>query len=120
MNMGDTRILSSAVLSAVDKDTPREKICYLFERFPQNGQLQLKVSGLCPFVFQNECSRHTFSQHIHFYNCVYSQNSHIFPRSRNSNFLAPQRIHTLLNILRQLMVNSTNVKLLHCSFPILS
>ncbi|XP_063107425.1 FRAS1-related extracellular matrix protein 1 isoform X3 [Cavia porcellus] len=43
VNMGDTRILSSAVLSAVDKDTPREKICYLFERFPQNGQLQLKI-----------------------------------------------------------------------------
>ncbi|XP_029409785.1 FRAS1-related extracellular matrix protein 1 isoform X2 [Nannospalax galili] len=43
MNMGDTRILSSAVLSATDKDTTREKIYYLFERLPQNGQLQLKV-----------------------------------------------------------------------------
>ncbi|KAM6183307.1 FRAS1-related extracellular matrix protein 1 isoform 2-T2 [Erethizon dorsatum] len=43
MNMGDTRILSSAVLSAVDKDSPREKIYYLFEKLPQNGQLQLKV-----------------------------------------------------------------------------
>lgn len=44
--MGETRIISSAVLSAEDKDTPREKIYYLFERLPENGQLQLKVS-LC-------------------------------------------------------------------------
>ncbi|XP_027719030.1 FRAS1-related extracellular matrix protein 1 isoform X4 [Vombatus ursinus] len=43
MNMGETRIISSAVLSATDKDTPREKIYYLFERLPENGQLQLKI-----------------------------------------------------------------------------
>ncbi|KAM6170101.1 FRAS1-related extracellular matrix protein 1 [Rhynchocyon petersi] len=43
MNMGETRIISSAVLSATDEDSPRKKIFYLFERFPQNGQLQLKV-----------------------------------------------------------------------------
>uniref|UniRef100_A0A8B9NTL9 FRAS1 related extracellular matrix 1 n=1 Tax=Apteryx owenii TaxID=8824 RepID=A0A8B9NTL9_APTOW len=46
VNMGETRIISSAVLSAKDKDTPRERIYYLFERIPENGQLQLKVS-LC-------------------------------------------------------------------------
>nr|XP_048308953.1 FRAS1-related extracellular matrix protein 1 isoform X1 [Myodes glareolus]XP_048308954.1 FRAS1-related extracellular matrix protein 1 isoform X1 [Myodes glareolus] len=40
---GDTRVLSSAVLSAIDKDSPRETIHYLFERLPQNGQLQLKI-----------------------------------------------------------------------------
>ncbi|XP_014647889.1 PREDICTED: FRAS1-related extracellular matrix protein 1 isoform X2 [Ceratotherium simum simum] len=43
MNMGETRIISSAVLSAIDEDSPREKIYYLFERLPQNGQLQLKI-----------------------------------------------------------------------------
>ncbi|XP_023571612.1 FRAS1-related extracellular matrix protein 1 isoform X2 [Octodon degus] len=43
MSMGDTRILSSAVLSAIDKDSPREKIYYVFEKLPQNGQLQLKI-----------------------------------------------------------------------------
>ncbi|NXC17073.1 FREM1 protein, partial [Corythaeola cristata] len=43
VNMGETRIISSAVLSAEDKDTPRERIYYLFERLPENGQLQLKV-----------------------------------------------------------------------------
>ncbi|XP_051843280.1 FRAS1-related extracellular matrix protein 1 [Antechinus flavipes] len=43
MNMGETRIISSAILSATDKDTPREKIYYLFERLPENGQLQLKI-----------------------------------------------------------------------------
>ncbi|XP_066113376.1 FRAS1-related extracellular matrix protein 1 isoform X2 [Saccopteryx bilineata] len=42
VNMGETRIISSAVLSATDEDSPREKIYYLFERLPQNGQLQLK------------------------------------------------------------------------------
>lgn len=44
--MGETRIISGAVLSAEDKDTPRERIFYLFERLPENGQLQIKVS-LC-------------------------------------------------------------------------
>ncbi|XP_014808107.1 PREDICTED: FRAS1-related extracellular matrix protein 1 isoform X1 [Calidris pugnax] len=43
VNVGETRIISSAVLSAKDKDTPRERIYYLFERLPENGQLQLKV-----------------------------------------------------------------------------
>ncbi|XP_065512088.1 FRAS1-related extracellular matrix protein 1 isoform X4 [Caloenas nicobarica] len=43
VNVGETRIISSAVLSAEDKDTPRERIYYLFERLPENGQLQLKV-----------------------------------------------------------------------------
>ncbi|XP_033376337.1 FRAS1-related extracellular matrix protein 1 isoform X2 [Parus major] len=43
VNVGDTKIISSAVLSAEDKDTPRERIYYLFERLPENGQLQLKV-----------------------------------------------------------------------------
>lgn len=45
MAAGDTRVLSSAVLSAIDNDSPRETIQYLFQRLPQNGQLQLKVSG---------------------------------------------------------------------------
>ncbi|XP_007465709.1 PREDICTED: FRAS1-related extracellular matrix protein 1 [Lipotes vexillifer] len=43
VNMGETRIISSAVLSAIDEDSPREKIYYLFERLPQNGQLKLKI-----------------------------------------------------------------------------
>uniref|UniRef100_A0A2K6GRG7 FRAS1 related extracellular matrix 1 n=1 Tax=Propithecus coquereli TaxID=379532 RepID=A0A2K6GRG7_PROCO len=43
VNMGETRIISSAILSAIDEDSPREKIYYLFERLPQNGQLQLKI-----------------------------------------------------------------------------
>lgn len=46
VRMGETRIISGAVLSAEDKDTPRERIFYLFERLPENGQLQIKVS-LC-------------------------------------------------------------------------
>ncbi|NXO01589.1 FREM1 protein, partial [Rhinopomastus cyanomelas] len=43
VNVGEMRIISSAVLSAEDKDTPRDRIYYLFERLPENGNLQLKV-----------------------------------------------------------------------------
>ncbi|XP_051012633.1 FRAS1-related extracellular matrix protein 1 [Acomys russatus] len=43
MAVGDTRVLSSAVLSAIDKDSPREQIHYVFERLPRNGKLQLKI-----------------------------------------------------------------------------
>ncbi|XP_005581754.3 FRAS1-related extracellular matrix protein 1 isoform X1 [Macaca fascicularis] len=43
MDMGGTRIISSAILSAIDEDSPREKIYYVFERLPQNGQLQFKI-----------------------------------------------------------------------------
>ncbi|KAF6327329.1 FRAS1 related extracellular matrix 1 [Rhinolophus ferrumequinum] len=46
MNMGETRIISSAVLSAIDEDSPGEKIYYVFERLPQNGQLQRKECQL--------------------------------------------------------------------------
>lgn len=46
VNMGEAQIISSAVLSAEDKDTPREHIYYLFDSVPENGHLQLKVS-LC-------------------------------------------------------------------------
>ncbi|XP_029140355.1 FRAS1-related extracellular matrix protein 1 [Protobothrops mucrosquamatus] len=44
VNMGEAQIISSAVLSAEDKDTPREQIYYLFDRVPENGHLQLKVN----------------------------------------------------------------------------
>ncbi|XP_020638622.3 FRAS1-related extracellular matrix protein 1 isoform X2 [Pogona vitticeps] len=43
VNMGKAQIISTAVLSAEDKDTPREQIYYLFDRVPENGHLQLKV-----------------------------------------------------------------------------
>ncbi|XP_060093251.1 FRAS1-related extracellular matrix protein 1 isoform X1 [Heteronotia binoei] len=43
VNMGEVQIISSAVLLAEDKDTPREQIYYLFERVPESGRLQLKV-----------------------------------------------------------------------------
>ncbi|XP_012925197.1 FRAS1-related extracellular matrix protein 1 isoform X2 [Heterocephalus glaber] len=58
INMGDTRILSSAVLSATDKDSPREKIYYLFEKLPQNGQLQLKIGRIwAPLSLGMKCTQ---------------------------------------------------------------
>ncbi|XP_075451979.1 FRAS1-related extracellular matrix protein 1 isoform X2 [Ascaphus truei] len=43
LSMGETCIISSAILSAEDKDTSREKMYYVFEKNPDEGQLQMKV-----------------------------------------------------------------------------
>uniref|UniRef100_H2ZSC5 FRAS1 related extracellular matrix 1 n=1 Tax=Latimeria chalumnae TaxID=7897 RepID=H2ZSC5_LATCH len=40
--MGETRTISSLVLSAEDKDTPREGVYYMFDSAPKHGLLQLK------------------------------------------------------------------------------
>uniref|UniRef100_A0A8V5H8G8 FRAS1-related extracellular matrix protein N-terminal domain-containing protein n=1 Tax=Melopsittacus undulatus TaxID=13146 RepID=A0A8V5H8G8_MELUD len=40
--------LTDTICSSEDKDTPRERIYYIFERLPENGQLQLKVSLSIP------------------------------------------------------------------------
>lgn len=71
MNMGETRIISSAVLSAIDEDSPREKIYYIFERIPQNGQLQLKVGRLFLF-FRLTVNRFKFFQCTDLHNLIYS------------------------------------------------
>ncbi|XP_068090887.1 FRAS1-related extracellular matrix protein 1 isoform X2 [Hyperolius riggenbachi] len=42
LSMGEHYIISSAVLSAEDKDTPREQIYYMIDRIPDQGQLQMK------------------------------------------------------------------------------
>ncbi|XP_057262239.1 FRAS1-related extracellular matrix protein 1 isoform X2 [Pezoporus wallicus] len=65
VNMGETRIISSAVLSAEDKDTPRERIYYIFERLPENGQLQLKV-GQSWISLQNgmKCSQEDLDMNL--------------------------------------------------------
>nr|XP_033774927.1 FRAS1-related extracellular matrix protein 1 [Geotrypetes seraphini] len=43
VKMSETCIISSAVLSAEDSDTSRERIQYVFERMTDNGHLQSKV-----------------------------------------------------------------------------
>ncbi|XP_043916309.1 FRAS1-related extracellular matrix protein 1 [Protopterus annectens] len=43
--VGETRIISSVVLSAEDKDTPRDQINYFFEVVPHQGELQIKVNN---------------------------------------------------------------------------
>ncbi|KAM8960071.1 FRAS1-related extracellular matrix protein 1 [Pelodytes ibericus] len=43
LGIGEHYIISSAVLSAEDKDTPRNHIHYIIDRAPQEGQLQMKV-----------------------------------------------------------------------------
>ncbi|XP_072260396.1 FRAS1-related extracellular matrix protein 1 isoform X2 [Pyxicephalus adspersus] len=45
LSMGEHYIISSAVLSAEDKDTPREQIYYVIERIPDQGQLQIKTKN---------------------------------------------------------------------------
>ncbi|XP_053321913.1 FRAS1-related extracellular matrix protein 1 [Spea bombifrons] len=43
LSMGEHYIISSAVLSAEDKDTPRSHIYYIIDRNPEQGQLQMKI-----------------------------------------------------------------------------
>ncbi|XP_059394648.1 FRAS1-related extracellular matrix protein 1a [Carassius carassius] len=43
MEAGESRLLSSAVLSAHDKDTPSSDIIYVFESVPSHGVIQMKV-----------------------------------------------------------------------------
>lgn len=42
---GEARLISSAVLSAHDNDTPSTKIIYVFESVPVHGMLQIMVSA---------------------------------------------------------------------------
>ncbi|KAM6991451.1 FRAS1-related extracellular matrix protein 1 [Passerculus sandwichensis] len=65
VNVGETHIISSAVLSAEDKDTPRERIYYLFERLPENGQLQLKVGqGWVTLLAGMKCSQEELDMNL--------------------------------------------------------
>lgn len=41
---GEARLISSAVLSSHDNDTPAINIIYVFESVPVHGLLQIKVS----------------------------------------------------------------------------
>ncbi|KAJ8382093.1 hypothetical protein SKAU_G00028710 [Synaphobranchus kaupii] len=43
VEMGESRLISSAVLSAEDGDTPAEHVLYIFESVPTYGLLQIKV-----------------------------------------------------------------------------
>ncbi|XP_056377142.1 FRAS1-related extracellular matrix protein 1 [Hyla sarda] len=43
LSMGEHYIISSAVLSAEDKDTPRDDIYYIIDKTPGQGELQMKV-----------------------------------------------------------------------------
>ncbi len=46
MEAGESRLISSAVLSAHDKDTPSSDIIYVFESIPSHGVIQMKVGLL--------------------------------------------------------------------------
>jgi len=46
MEAGESRLISSAVLSAHDKDTSSSDIIYVFESIPSHGVIQMKVSSL--------------------------------------------------------------------------
>ncbi|XP_073523974.1 FRAS1-related extracellular matrix protein 1 isoform X1 [Phyllobates terribilis] len=43
LSMGEHYIISSAVLSAEDKDTSRDEVYYIIDRTPDQGELQMKV-----------------------------------------------------------------------------
>ncbi|XP_056318384.1 FRAS1-related extracellular matrix protein 1a [Danio aesculapii] len=45
MEAGETRLISSAVLTAHDEDTPPDHILYVFESLPTHGVIQMKVGS---------------------------------------------------------------------------
>ncbi|XP_069482158.1 FRAS1-related extracellular matrix protein 1 [Ambystoma mexicanum] len=58
VNMGDRCLISSVVLSAQDKDTTRDRIVYVFETLPLNGELQLKgYQGWAPLQKGMNCTQ---------------------------------------------------------------
>lgn len=64
VNMREAQIISSAVLSAEDKDTPRDHIYYLFDKIPENGHLQLKVS-LCISIVTKKLKKYSLSSWLY-------------------------------------------------------
>ncbi|KAI1888531.1 hypothetical protein AGOR_G00186130 [Albula goreensis] len=65
VEMGESRVISSAVLSAEDGDTPSQHILYIFDSVPFQGVLQLKV-GLdwVPLSVGMNCSQEAVDMNL--------------------------------------------------------
>ncbi|TRY97444.1 hypothetical protein DNTS_033831 [Danionella cerebrum] len=58
LKAGESRLISGAVLSAQDKDTPSSQLLYVFEAVPTHGVLQIKVgSGWATLSSGVNCSQ---------------------------------------------------------------
>ncbi|KAG7461901.1 hypothetical protein MATL_G00196120 [Megalops atlanticus] len=65
VEMGESRLISSAVLSAEDSDTPAEHVLYVFDSVPMHGLLQIKV-GLdwLPLSVGMNCSQEAVEMNL--------------------------------------------------------
>ncbi|XP_067274903.1 FRAS1-related extracellular matrix protein 1a isoform X2 [Pseudorasbora parva] len=62
---GESRLISSAVLSAHDKDTPSSDIIYVFESIPSHGVIQMKVGTDWVSVSAGmNCSQHVLDMNL--------------------------------------------------------
>ncbi|KAG2466922.1 FREM1 protein, partial [Polypterus senegalus] len=65
VEMGESRIISSAVLEAEDKDTPQDLLIYTFDRVPKQGVLQLKGdSGWTPLADGMTCAQEDIDMNL--------------------------------------------------------
>ncbi|KAJ8385248.1 hypothetical protein AAFF_G00191250 [Aldrovandia affinis] len=65
VEMGESRLISSAVLSAEDGDTPAEHVLYVFESVPTHGLLQLKVDlDWVPLSVGMNCSQEAVEMNL--------------------------------------------------------
>uniref|UniRef100_A0A8C1JDA4 FRAS1-related extracellular matrix protein 1 n=1 Tax=Cyprinus carpio TaxID=7962 RepID=A0A8C1JDA4_CYPCA len=63
MEAGESRLISSAVLSAHDKDTPSSDIIYVFESVPSHGVIQMKVNWVSVSAGMN-CSQQVLDMNL--------------------------------------------------------
>uniref|UniRef100_A0A8C1D6Q4 FRAS1-related extracellular matrix protein 1 n=1 Tax=Cyprinus carpio carpio TaxID=630221 RepID=A0A8C1D6Q4_CYPCA len=63
MEAGESRLISSAVLSAHDKDTPSSDIIYVFESVPSHGVIQMKVNWMSVSAGMN-CSQQVLDMNL--------------------------------------------------------
>ncbi|XP_061108114.1 FRAS1-related extracellular matrix protein 1a isoform X1 [Conger conger] len=65
VEMGESRLISSAVLSAEDGDTPAQHVLYVFESVPTDGLLQIKVdSDWVPLSVGMNCSQEAVDMNL--------------------------------------------------------
>ncbi|KAG8455134.1 hypothetical protein GDO86_001372 [Hymenochirus boettgeri] len=65
LSMGEHAIISSAVLSAEDKDTPRSKIYYVIDKAPEEGQLQIKVNQIWKTLYSGmKCTQEDIDMNL--------------------------------------------------------
>ncbi|KAK7910238.1 hypothetical protein WMY93_014922 [Mugilogobius chulae] len=96
---GETRLISSVVLFAQDRDTPSSEVMYIFESSPNQGLLQLKEGHDWVTVTAGQnCSQDTVNQNLlrYVHTGVHQEQSHdhfVFYLSDGKNRSPAQHFH---------------------------